>query len=74
MSSVVKKKKKTLIAKIIEKAKGESNPQEQEGIALDIPLSDTRTNGVDMETILSRRNELRAMQHSNSDVMVQSRF
>jgi RNase H-fold protein (predicted Holliday junction resolvase) len=70
MSSVIKKKKKTLTAKIIERVKGGSNQHKQEDIVLGIPLNVTQMDSKDMETIVSRRKELRAMKHDNSDAMV----
>ena len=69
MSGVVKKKKKTLLAKGIEKLIPNFS-NEQEYISSDVPLGDARTNDSELIAIESRRDELRAARHGNTDAAV----
>jgi hypothetical protein len=70
MSSVVKKKKKTLFARIIGKIKNEPAQYDQGDIDRNIPLDDIHTEISDLAVIATRRNELRVAKYSNSDVIV----
>jgi len=70
MSSVIKKKKKTLLEKIIGKIKADPLPNEERNFASDVLLNDIRINDGDAAFIASRRNDLRAGRHGNSDAMV----
>jgi len=70
MSNVIKKKKKSLLSRIIGKIKGGSFQHGQDDFTSDVPLNDICTNGEDINAIESRRNELRAAKHGNSDAMV----
>ena len=70
MGSVIKKKKKTLLVKIIEKIKHTSLSDEKRDIEINIPLDDIRTDSNDIITIASRRNDLKNKKHDNSDAMV----
>jgi len=70
MYCVVKKKKKPLLAKILDKIKGESISSEQRDISPDVPFNDIRTDDDVANAIAARRNELRAAQHDNSDAAV----
>lgn len=69
MVSVVKRKNKSLLAKIIEKIKSERFPPEQ-CLALDIPFSDIRLGDDIANSIASRRAELRTAKHGNTDAVV----
>ncbi|MDR0219939.1 MAG: hypothetical protein LBI54_00860 [Lachnospiraceae bacterium] len=60
MCSVVKKKEKTLPARIIGRIRAEASPYKHEGMVSDVPLGDVRTSGDDLAAIEARRNELRA--------------
>lgn len=70
MSSVIKKKKKSLLAKIIGGIKAGPLPNEEGNFASDIPLDDVCIADGDAALIASRRNDLRAGRHGNSDAMV----
>jgi len=70
MGNVIKKKKKSLLSRIIGKIKSDSLTHVQDGFASDVPLNESRTNGEDITAIESRRNELRIDKHGNSDAMV----
>ena len=70
MGRVVKKKKKSLFAKTVEKIKGKASSNIQDGINSDVSLSDLRISDADMAAIVSRRDELRAAKHGVSDAMV----
>ena len=72
MGGVVKKKKKSVLAKAIEKFKVDvpkPNSSCEEYISDDVPLDDIRTNVDDLVAIASRRDELRAAKHGNTDVI-----
>ena len=70
MGGVIKKKKKTLFAKIVGKIKGEQSPTEQQYIAPDVPLGEIRINNDDAHTILLRRKELKTAKHGNKDATI----
>ena len=70
MSSVIKKKKKPLTATVIDIIKRKSTSQGQEDIVSDSHYGDNRTTDNDIATIASRRNELKAMRHENTDAIV----
>ena len=70
MSSVVKKKKKTLLEKIFRKIKPELFSNAQRDIDCNIPFYDIRTESGDIATIASRRNELKSANQCNFDAMV----
>jgi len=70
MGGVFKKKKKSLLAKIIGKIKGEPMSFEQRDISPDVTFNDIRTDDDVSDAIASRRNELKAAKHDNSDVAV----
>jgi hypothetical protein len=70
MSSVIAKKKKTLLDKILEKVKKNILPSEQGGINCDIPLADVWTDDEEKNTIISRRSELKTILHGNSDAVI----
>ena len=70
MSSVIKKKNKSLLAKIIVGIKADPLPSEQGIFASDVPLDDVCIDDCDAALIASRRNDLRTTKHGNSDAMV----
>jgi hypothetical protein len=70
MSNVVKKMKKTLFARIIGKIKNDPAHLEQRDIDRNIPLDNIYTNCGEINTITTRRNELRVAKNSNSDVII----
>ena len=70
MSSVIIKKKKSLLPKIISRIKGEFSSAEQEGISSNVSLDDVRMTDKEMATIASRRNELKTAKWCNSDAVV----
>ena len=70
MDSVIKKKKKSLLPRIIGRIKNDSSPHGQDGVVSDIPLDDVSTNSDDIVTIASRRNELKKAKHGNTDAVV----
>ena len=69
MGNVIKKKK-PLLSKIIAKIKGGSLPDEYSSFNSDVSLGDVRISGEDMTAIDLRRNDLKAMKHSNADSVV----
>jgi len=70
MAGVIKKAQKSLFARIIGYFKSSPLPNEQEGVAFDVPLDDVRIDEDEAAVIAARRNELRAARHGNSDAMV----
>ena len=70
MSSVIGKKKQTLLEKFIGKIKAEPLMNEQRDMDGNIPLADIYINDDDMQTIVSRRKELRTSKHDNKNVKV----
>ena len=66
MSRVVRKKKKTLLGKIIKKIESELTPKEYKYISPDVPFNDTLN--VEEKTIIeSRRDELKLAEYDNSE-------
>jgi len=70
MRGVVKKKRKSLFARIFGERKSNPSPSEQEGVGFDLLLGDVRTDDDEAAAIEARRNELRATRHGNSDATV----
>ena len=71
MSSVIKKKNRSLLAKIIGEIKANPLQREQGNFVSDIPLDNVCIDDDgDAALIASRRNDLRAIKHGDSDVMV----
>ncbi len=70
MSSVIKKKRKTLLENILGKIKPNLSSIEKRDIKCNIPLNDARIDDVEIAIITSRRNELRNVKHGNSDAIV----
>jgi len=70
MGNVVKKKKKSLFARIFEKTKNAPLPYEQEGMTFGVPLDDVRTDEDEAVAIAQRREELRVTRFGNSDAVV----
>jgi len=68
MSGVVKKKKKSLLARIIKELKLSSSGEKQ--LPDDVPFDDVRTNDDDLVVIATRREEIRVAKHDNTDVTV----
>ena len=72
MGCVVRKQRKTLLSRILRKLKTELSSHEQRTISEDVFLEATRVNDVDNTAIESRRNDIRAVKHGNSDVIIVS--
>jgi hypothetical protein len=70
MSSVIKKKKKTMLGKILNKIKVKPLPSEQEGINNNVPLADIRIDSGEIATIALKRDELKTAKQNNSNAMV----
>jgi len=70
MGSVVKKKKETLLKRILDKIRPELLSHGQRDVDDNIPLSDIRTNSSNFAAIASMRNELKAGKQNNSDAAV----
>jgi hypothetical protein len=72
MSNVIKKKKKTLLDKLVAKVKTASAPHEPVDSVGSLPFCDYSTEADDAEAaaIALRRDELRASQHGNTDATV----
>ena len=70
MSSVIKNKKKSLLTKIIRGIYSDPLPGEQGKFSPDVPLDDICITDGDAAFIASRRNDLKAAKHGNSDVTV----
>ena len=67
MRNVVKRRKKTLLLRIIDKVRGETSSSEQGEIK---EFDNKRTNADEDSSIAIRRNELKTVQHDNLDVTV----
>jgi hypothetical protein len=72
MHGVVKKRKKSILAKIAEHFNPNNPTINQGDIDPSIPLTDIRTNNDEIDVIASRRNELRNAKHENADVIVKN--
>ena len=67
---VIKKKRKTLLARILGYFKSDSLPSKQDGNEPDVPLDDVRTDADDVAVIAARRDELRAARHGRSNAAI----
>lgn len=70
MRGVIKKKKKSVFARIVGKIWTAISPCEQASVTSDVPFDDVRISKEDVIAIATRRGELRTSVHSNSDAMV----
>jgi len=72
--SVVRKKKRTLFGKILQKVvrriESELSSQEERTFSSDVPLDDSCECVSDADTIQTRRNELRTAKHDSSDLII----
>ena len=69
MGGIVKKKKKTLFGWVVRKIESELTPREEKWSSPGVPLGGIHAND-DTAIIESRRDELKASKHDNSDVVV----
>jgi len=67
---VIKRNKKSLIARILGKFKTESLPYDKRDISHNIPLDDIGTDSEDVADIARRRKELKATRHGSSDAII----
>ncbi|MCL2295360.1 MAG: hypothetical protein FWC36_10960 [Spirochaetes bacterium] len=72
MGGVIKKKKKSLLVKIIGNIKEDSLSYKKEGITSDVLTDCIRITEVNTAIITKRRNDLIAAKYDNSDVIVTS--
>jgi hypothetical protein len=72
MSSIIRKKKKTLFGRIIKKIESELTPREEKLISPYVPLDDNCDNGSDTADIQARRDELKSTGCNNSNQMILS--
>jgi len=70
MKSVVKRKRKSILQRIVGKVKENSSTHEQDSSVSDVPLDDIRMCMSDMASISTRRNELKKTKHSKTDTIV----
>ncbi|MCL2645911.1 MAG: hypothetical protein FWD61_02775 [Phycisphaerales bacterium] len=70
MSSVIKKKRQSLFARIFKKLGGGSSPREEESVGCRIPSDEVRTDTEDAAAIAARRRELKTVKHGNTDAVV----
>ena len=70
MCAAIRKKRKTLLVRAIEKIKAAILPDEHSFISPDVSLTDNRISDDSSAEIESRRNELRAATHDNSEVTI----
>ena len=70
MSGFIKKKKKPLLSRITGKVMGVPLPSENQYISPDVPLNNIHIEYDVMNTIATRRNELKDVNHGNTDAVV----
>jgi len=72
MSSVIRKKKKTLFGRIIRRIESELTPRDERLISPYVPLDNNCENNSDAADIQARRDELKSAKQDNSDMIIVS--